>query len=78
MSLTAQWIAVAAVVAAAVWAALRALWRTRRRVRQGRVECAGCPLAGTCSRHLPASKRPEKQHKCEHRKTEKQQIMKKI
>lgn len=78
MSLTAQWIAVAAVVAAAVWAALRALWRTRRRVRQGRVECSGCPLADTCSRHLPASKRPENCHKCEHRKTEKQQIMKKI
>ncbi len=70
MSLAAQWIAVAAVVAAAVWAALRALWRVRRRMHQGRVECAGCPLAGTCRRH-PNAKRRENRHKCERGKTEK-------
>ncbi len=67
MSLTVQWIAVAAVVAAAVWAALRALLRVRRRARQGRMECAGCSLAGSCRRRHPNAKRPTNEHKCRRR-----------
>ena len=64
MSLTVQWIAVAAVVAAAVWAALRAMWRVRSRARQGRAECAGCPLAGSCRQQRQSPKSTANGHNC--------------
>lgn len=54
MSESAQWIVVGVVVAAAVCAAARALWRIRRRARQGNVRCAGCPLAATCQKQKAA------------------------
>ncbi len=49
MSVTVQYVVVGIVVAAAVAAALRALWRLRG--LSGRVKCAGCPLAVACTKN---------------------------
>ncbi len=46
MSVMAQYVVVGIVVAAAVAAAVRALWRLRG--LSDRVKCAGCPLADAC------------------------------
>ncbi len=49
MSVTAQYVVVGVVVAAAVAVALRAMWRLRG--LSGQVKCAGCPLVDACPKN---------------------------